>query len=319
MKRNQGMKEKIFISSVMTGMAIGLTSEAYEYNHLTTYENRQLEEINKFSMDLYRIQPIVGLYPNKHISAYGFNNRNNYTFNYELTVIERSSGLIKHIHAANDLSDGLTTKRSFNQSVKSVEISTAQKKLQHLGYYNGLIDGISGPKTRSAIVNFQSDHRLTINGILTSETYKKLDDIKVIVKKKESITYPQNVTPIKISEDFITNAKQFIGTPYVWGGSTPTGFDCSGFITYIFHHYKEVKLPRTVSDIWNNTVSVKEPEVGDLVFFETYKPGPSHAGIYLGNGNFLHSGLSNGVSISNIASNYWKKRYLGAKRIVKQQ
>lgn len=110
----------------------------------------------------------------------------------------------------------------------------------------------------------------------------------------------------------VAEAKRYIGVPYVWAGSTPSGFDCSGYLQYVFNKVG-VSIPRTVATIWGATKSVSSPRVGDIVFFETYQPGPSHAGIYLGNNKFIHAGSSRGVEISDMNNTYWKPRYLGAK------
>jgi peptidoglycan DL-endopeptidase LytE len=110
----------------------------------------------------------------------------------------------------------------------------------------------------------------------------------------------------------ITEAKKYIGVPYVWAGSTPTGFDCSGYLNYVYNKVG-ISIPRTVASIWDATKPVSTPRIGDLVFFETYKTGPSHAGIYLGNNKFIHAGSSRGVEISDMNNTYWKPRYLGSK------
>lgn len=152
-------------------------------------------------------------------------------------------------------------------------------------------------------------------------------DIKKVTEQTEDKTTNQNnkeestdevvaaVTIKNQSDTIINKAKSFLGTPYVWGGTSPSGFDCSGFIQYVYKE-SDIVIPRTVSEIWNFTNMVSSPSIGDFVFFETYQPGPSHMGIYLGDGNFIHAGSTNGVEISNLNdNNYWSSRYLGAKRI----
>ncbi|MBT2685997.1 cell wall-binding repeat-containing protein [Bacillus sp. ISL-37] len=111
----------------------------------------------------------------------------------------------------------------------------------------------------------------------------------------------------------IATAKAYIGVPYVFDGTTASGFDCSGYLNFVYDK-NGVDLPRTTSDIWNASKVVSQPSPGDIVFYQTYKPGPSHAGIYLGNNQFIHAGSSRGVEISDMNISYWKSRYLGAKR-----
>lgn len=112
-------------------------------------------------------------------------------------------------------------------------------------------------------------------------------------------------------EELIQFAKQFIGKPYKWGGTTPSGFDCSGFMYYTLHSENLVSNRTNVAGYWSLAKKVSNPTPGDLVFFQnTYKDGPSHMGIYLGNNQFIHAG-SNGVAIDQVNSSYWKKHFLG--------
>ncbi len=108
-----------------------------------------------------------------------------------------------------------------------------------------------------------------------------------------------------------------VGTPYRWGGTTTSGFDCSGFILYIFKQY-DTKLPRTSNSQSKIGTKVDKGELrpGDLVFFNTNGKGVSHAGIYVGDGQFAHSSSSKGVRISKLSDTYYSKRYVTARRVV---
>lgn len=118
-------------------------------------------------------------------------------------------------------------------------------------------------------------------------------------------------------DDIAAYAMKFKGTPYKFGGTTPSGFDCSGYIRYVFNHFG-ISLPRTSAEQYNagSSVSKGNLQKGDLVFFaNTYKKGISHTGIYLGDGNVI-SAESGGVKVSNINTNpYWGPKYAGAKRL----
>lgn len=117
----------------------------------------------------------------------------------------------------------------------------------------------------------------------------------------------------------IEYAKQFLGVPYVWGGTTPNpGFDCSGFTQYVCRHFG-VTINRVAVDQMRNGIAVSRNnlKVGDLVFFErTYKTtdAASHVGFYVGNNQFIHAADA-GIKISSLSENYYATRYVGARRV----
>lgn len=117
------------------------------------------------------------------------------------------------------------------------------------------------------------------------------------------------------SSKLVSNAMSLIGVPYVFGGTSRSGFDCSGYTQYVFQG-SGVSLPRTSYAQYGvgSAVSRDELQPGDLVFFSTYDKGASHVGIYIGGGSFVHASNS-GVRTTSLSDSYYASRYVGARRV----
>lgn len=222
---------------------------------------------------------------------------------------------------------------------ESDAIKEIQEILYLYGYYEYDIDSIYGPITEKAyhMLKIEIEGPQSVETIIelpsteststiTEESEDEVENINNVKDENnafvetEKIEESEDDTPQVVQSEEVNHsnlidvAKSHIGIQYVWGGTSTSGFDCSGYIQYVYKQ-NNIVIPRTVSEIWNFASPVDNPSVGDLVFFETYKSGPSHLGIYLGNSTFIHAGSSNGVEISSLDSSYWEQRYLGSKRI----
>ncbi|ASF39129.1 hydrolase Nlp/P60 [Halobacillus halophilus] len=123
---------------------------------------------------------------------------------------------------------------------------------------------------------------------------------------------------INYGEEVAAVAERYAGTPFKWGGTTPKGFDASGFTQYIYaYSAAKKKIARTSADQYKQGKVVKKQsdlKFGDLVFFDTAGKGKvSFVGIYTGSGEFI-AATSHGVRTQKLSSSYWKSKYVGAKR-----
>jgi cell wall-associated NlpC family hydrolase len=132
-----------------------------------------------------------------------------------------------------------------------------------------------------------------------------------------SVPTPARLSPAAAAEVAFL-ALSLVDTPYTWGGNTPQGgFDCSGLIVYAFRTAAGVELPRTVAQLARVGVQVPETaaRTGDLVFFHTNGPY-SHAGIFVGEGRFVHAPSTGGlVRLDGIGLRYWRTRMAGIRRV----
>jgi len=120
---------------------------------------------------------------------------------------------------------------------------------------------------------------------------------------------------VDIGAEIAERAKQYIGSPYLWGGVTCKGLDCSGLV-WASYFACVLKVPRDAGPQYQAAEHLDKPSIpgADCVFFQTYKPGASHVGIYLGNNRFIQSTGNRGVHIEDLDAPYYAKRFIGAGR-----
>ena len=209
------------------------------------------------------------------------------------------------------------------KDVMSNKIGITNKTLSN-GNYTIIIGAVlyDGSEVYSLPVDFTYNYTKKVNTPVTTP--------RPSVESIDPDEIPSSVDKVKPDEkeylsdnpdvqDILDYAEKFLGTPYVWGGTTPDGFDCSGFVQYVFGK-NGYNITRTTYTQWDNDGTPVDREdllPGDLVYFGS-GDDPSHVGIYVGDGKMIHSPRTGDViRYSTIESGYYDDCYLGARRIVK--
>lgn len=142
------------------------------------------------------------------------------------------------------------------------------------------------------------------NQAYASQIFAKIEH-KREIKTTRDIRHPQR-------RKLVENALECVGIPYKWGGTTTKGFDCSGFVQYVYDK-AGFKLPRTAKEQTRKALKMGRLAPGDIVGFTSHGPTGYHTGIYIGNGWFVHSPRTGkSIEVSRIDSNYFKRRFIGA-------
>ncbi|WP_159462024.1 C40 family peptidase [Salirhabdus sp. Marseille-P4669] len=178
-------------------------------------------------------------------------------------------------------------------------IEKVQENLKKLGYYDvPTMTGSYDTSTTSALKNFQSDYGLVTSGKADSATLTAIDHAVV----KQAI---------------IKDSVNYTGVPYLWGGTTPTGFDCSGFVYFMFQKHGVEMSRNTSSGLYKQGTTIADSDLmpGDLVFFSTSGSGITHVGFYMGDNQFISATSSSGIKAVSMDNSYWSKHYVGAKRL----
>lgn len=227
-------------------------------------------------------------------------------------LIATSFGFAPQVEAATATKSAISIKQSYPDSYSSKLVSTIDSNTNTATIASSNTYTVKSGDTLWAISNrsgvsvknIKEWNNLSSDVIRVGQVLKlasKSSSEGEIVQLAEEVD--QNVTSL------INEATKLVGTRYVFGGTTPNGFDCSGFIYYVLNK-SGIKVDRTSSlGYYNQSTKVENPEVGDFVFFAgTYKPGISHMGIYIGNNSFVHAS-SSGVRITSLNDSYWSKYF----------
>ncbi len=199
-------------------------------------------------------------------------------------------------------------------NMRGDSVSQLQKDLKALGFMDIAPTGYFGEITKEAVIKFQAKTGLEQDGIAGKLTLGKIESLL----NRETTAYK---TSSRSAPSIIDYARKFIGTKYRWGGTTTKGFDCSGYVKYVFNKFN-IALSRTSRSQAKNGTYVKKENLkpGDLVFFDTNggKNRINHVGIYTGSGKFIHSSSSHhGVVTSSLSSGFYSKSYMTARRVLK--
>ena len=181
------------------------------------------------------------------------------------------------------------------------------------------------PRVAADTVDDENEIRFAskIRAEVAREDDKKVDVSRVTKRRTIPPTPSQREerTPAGIDRDkVLLEAVSYLGAPYEYGGNGKDGIDCSGFTARVYQKASSISLPRSTHEQFRMGSEVERDSLqfGDLVFFNTTGRSPSHVGIYLEDFLFAHASVSSGVTISSLESTYYKGRYVGARRIVRE-
>jgi len=195
---------------------------------------------------------------------------------------------------------------AFRLGDKGAAIQEIQQALAASGY-DIAVDGDFGPATESALRDYQEKNGMEVDGLAGPAVYEALlgRDFPEVSRGLTSV-----------NRRIVSMAMQYMGVPYVYGGASPSGFDCSGFVQYVYAQ-AGIGLPRTADVQFEvgTPVSKDELQPGDLVFFAGDYVNISHVGIYLQDGEFIHASTSYGIAIDSLNRDYRVEHYVGARRI----
>ena len=221
--------------------------------------------------------------------------------------------------------EGLKVRKEPNTSSEELDSLKKNDKVEIIGqsgnWYKINLNGKTGYVSAKYISDTKIPETTSRSGsALKSEETSIAETVTNEQETPETPVTSESSTAGTTGTAVVEYAKQYLGYKYVSGGASPsTGFDCSGFTTYVYKHFG-ISLYRTSGDQIKNGVAVEKSDLqpGDLVLFNNDgNTRIGHVGIYVGNGNFIHaSNPKEGVKITSLSTSYYQKRYVGARRVI---
>ena len=213
--------------------------------------------------------------------------------------------------------DYLTTYERWNVELGNAIVESGNVNLRSAPDVNSELLATLSQGETAYIIGFNCGwYKVQYNG-LTGYIRSDLVALMEAPKFNAQLTVGRSPVVQTMGQKIVDCAQDYMGVPYVWGGTTPNGFDCSGFTQYVFKQMGYT-LKRTAAQQLTNGYAVTDLKVGDLVFFtNTYatSAAASHVGIYMGDNLFIHA-ANGGVKITSLDHEYYAPRYIGARRIV---
>ncbi|WP_434512343.1 NlpC/P60 family protein [Desulfitobacterium sp. AusDCA] len=336
-----GQKQQV---STATSQAVALQQSIQTLNASISAYQKELDSEKKNLKTLEDKQKSLEAERKKHIEALGQYMRSSYEEGVPsyLQVLFQATNLNDFLVRLEEVSAIVNTYGKLQQNLSQInsELSAQQNEIKQK---SESLQNIVQAKTQSqqSVQTALSKQQTLVSQLSAQEksTYKASLNAKSNVDRVQQLIQQQELearlaaqspiadqgsgaatsAPVTVSggaQSVLSYAAQFLGTPYVWGGTSPSGFDCSGFTQYVFRH-AGINLSRTSQSQFNQGAAVSRANLkpGDLVFFTTYGSGATHVGIYAGNSTMIDSS-NGGVVYENMNNSYWAPRYLGARRLI---
>lgn len=271
--------------------------------HNTTIH--KLKQLNELGNDqIYINQKLIVVSNNVAITNPIVQEQKASTNNAKIYIVQKGDNLTK---IANEARVTVLKLKEWNK-LKSDAIYVGQKLILQQGE-NGQAFDSSKPVEKEITSTNKTEVVITIEETTDEAIAKQLASEKEITSGVSAETKAIYTKVLQVAD-------KSIGVPYLYGGYTMSGFDCSGFVSYAYNE-AGVKNTRKSSLMYfaQDTTKVKNPIPGDIIFFKnTFIPSISHMGIYTGNDEFIHAG-SAGVGIGNLKAKYWSERFVAFKRL----